>query len=247
MNDRDGEERLEACGETFPAHDQAAVLPQKPGQCPLGLEARDGLFDGAPTRLSRLPHPFGNLGPDTTGAEAMTEVFGIIPLIRRLTGPREATWAALMVLYTACLRYGAPDMLISDSGGAYISTDFEAVCTQLQIQHETIESTKAESYRNLMETHFNIQRRLYDYQFSLAHTPAELEQCHQHFIQTYNTTAQILMSIGAYRASTCGFVNVVDFFTRSTMQYAVTKKSKAVYSIACLPMSSCSRRKSRSG
>ncbi len=36
---------------------------------------------------------------------------------------------------------------------------------------------------------FSIQRRLYDYQFSLAHTPAELEQRHQAFIQTYNTTA----------------------------------------------------------
>jgi hypothetical protein len=39
------------------------------------------------------------------------------------------------------------------------------------------------------ETHFNIQRRLYDYQFSLARTPAELEQRHQAFIQLYNTTA----------------------------------------------------------
>jgi hypothetical protein len=33
-----------------------------------------------------------------------------------------------------------------------------------------------ESYQNLMETHFNIQRRLYDYQFSLARTPAAFEQ-----------------------------------------------------------------------
>jgi hypothetical protein len=40
-----------------------------------------------------------------------------------------------------------------------------------------------------METHFNIQRRLYDYQFSLARTPLELEQRHRAFIQTYNTTA----------------------------------------------------------
>jgi hypothetical protein len=56
-------------------------------------------------------------------------------------------------------------------------------------RHEPIESTKGESYKNLVETHFNIQRRLYDYQFSLARTPAELEQRHQAFIQTYNTTA----------------------------------------------------------
>jgi hypothetical protein len=40
-----------------------------------------------------------------------------------------------------------------------------------------------------METHFNIQRRLYDYQFSLAKTPAEFERVHQAFMETYNTTA----------------------------------------------------------
>jgi len=76
--------------------------------------------------------------------------------------PTEATWAALMVLYTACLRSGVPHTLVSDSGGAYTSNDFEAVCARLRIQHETIESSKGESYQNLMETHFNIQRRLYD-------------------------------------------------------------------------------------
>ena len=103
--------------------------------------------------------------------------------------PAETTWAALMVLYTACLRYGAPQVLVSDSGGAYTSNDFEAVCTRLQIDHTTIVSTHGESYRNWIETHFNIQRRLYDYQFALTQTPAELEHLQQIFIQTYNTTA----------------------------------------------------------
>jgi transposase InsO family protein len=110
-------------------------------------------------------------------------------MVAGMIAPTEATWVALMVLYTACLRYGAPVYLVSDSGGAYTSDDFEAVCARLQIQHETIVSTQGESYLNWMETHFNIQRRLYDYQFSLARTPAELEQRHQAFIQTYNTTA----------------------------------------------------------
>jgi len=103
--------------------------------------------------------------------------------------PTEATWAALMVLYTACRRYGVPEMLISDSGGAYTSNDVEAVCTRLEIDHTRIVSTQGESYLNWMETHFNVQRRLDDYQFAMAQTPAELEQCHQAFIQTYNTTA----------------------------------------------------------
>ena len=75
--------------------------------------------------------------------------------------PAEASWVALMVLYTACLRYGAPETLISDSGGAFTSNEFEAVCTRLQIDHKPMESTKGESYLNWMETHFNVQRRLY--------------------------------------------------------------------------------------
>jgi transposase InsO family protein len=44
--------------------------------------------------------------------------------------PTEATWVALMVLYTACVRYGAPETLVSDRGGAYTSNDFEAVCAR---------------------------------------------------------------------------------------------------------------------
>ena len=103
--------------------------------------------------------------------------------------PSEASWVALMVLYTACVRYGAPQHLISDKGGAYISDEFEAVCKRLGIDHKTITSTQGESYMNLMESHFNIQRRLYDYQFSLTRTPLEFEQTHQDFLQLYNTTA----------------------------------------------------------
>jgi hypothetical protein len=76
--------------------------------------------------------------------------------------PSEASWIALTVLFTACRRYGVPQSLISDKGGAYISEVFEAVCGRLGIDHKTITGTNGESYKNLMETHFNIQRRLYD-------------------------------------------------------------------------------------
>jgi transposase InsO family protein len=103
--------------------------------------------------------------------------------------PSEASWVTLMVLYTACLRSGAPDYLISDSGGAFTSNEVKAVLKRLQIEPNPIVSTQGESYKNLMETHFNVQRRLYDYQFSFTKTPAELEQAHQAFLQTYNTTA----------------------------------------------------------
>jgi hypothetical protein len=69
------------------------------------------------------------------------------------------------------------------------ANEFEAVCTRLHIDHKPIESTKGESYLNWMETHFNVQRRLYDYQFSLSTIPMEFEQAHQAFLELYNTTA----------------------------------------------------------
>jgi hypothetical protein len=94
-----------------------------------------------------------------------------------------------MVLYTACLRSGAPETLIADRGGAFTSDAVEAVCKRLEIQHEPIVRTQGESDKNLLETHFNSQRRLCDYLFSLTQTPAACEQVHQRFIQTYNTTA----------------------------------------------------------
>ena len=74
--------------------------------------------------------------------------------------PTAASGVALMVLYTACLRYGVPRAFISDSGGAFTSNEFEAVCTRLQIAHKPMESAKGESYLHWMETHFNVQRRL---------------------------------------------------------------------------------------
>jgi hypothetical protein len=103
--------------------------------------------------------------------------------------PTAATWAALLVLDTAGLRYGAPEVLISESGRAYIANDCAAVWTRLQIDHRTMISTHGERYLHWSETHFHMQRRLSDYQFALTRTPAELEQRHQEFIQLYNTTA----------------------------------------------------------
>jgi len=103
--------------------------------------------------------------------------------------PSEASWVALTVLYTACQRYGVPVHLISDSGGAFISDAFEGVCSRLGIDHKTIVSTAGQSYQNLMETHFNIQRRVYDYQLALTRTPHEFDEAHQRFLDLYNTTA----------------------------------------------------------
>ena len=54
---------------------------------------------------------------------------------------------------------------------------------RLAITPNPLVSTHGESYKNFLETHFNIQRRLYDYQFAQTTTPTELEQMHQRFMR----------------------------------------------------------------
>jgi hypothetical protein len=110
-------------------------------------------------------------------------------IVAGAVAPTEAPWVALMVLYTACRRYGVPDTRIAESGGAYPSNAFEAVCTRRPIQHDPIVSPQGESAKNWMETPCNIQRRIDDAPFSLATTPLACERVPQAFIQTYNTTA----------------------------------------------------------
>jgi Integrase core domain/Homeodomain-like domain len=95
------------------------------------------------------------------------------PILAGALAPSKASWVALMGLSTACLRSGAPETLLSDSGGAFTSDAFAAVCKRLEMHHEPMVSTHGESSKNLMETHFNVQRRLFDSQSSLTQTPAE--------------------------------------------------------------------------
>src|SRR5256885_255083 len=55
--------------------------------------------------------------------------------------PTEASWVALMVLYTACLRYGGPKTIISDSRGASISQAVSTVCDPVSRSPKPISST----------------------------------------------------------------------------------------------------------
>ncbi len=82
MDQGQSKKRVEASGQTFPAHDQSAVLALEPGKRPLGLVARDVLLDRASARLFGVPHALRNLGSHTTSAEAMAQVFGVISFIR---------------------------------------------------------------------------------------------------------------------------------------------------------------------
>jgi hypothetical protein len=96
MQQGHSEQRLEASGQPFPAHNHAAVLALTPATGALDLEARDVLPDGAPTQLSVLPYLFRELGPNPAGTKAMAQVSGVIASIRRQhleLCARSAAWA----------------------------------------------------------------------------------------------------------------------------------------------------------
>ena len=63
-------------------------------------------------------------------------------IVAGAVAPSEASWVALMVLYTACRRSGVPEFLISDSGGAFTSHAFAAVCHRFGIEHKPMDRTQ---------------------------------------------------------------------------------------------------------
>lgn len=106
------------------------------------------------------------------------------PLLAGAVAPAPASGVALLGLSTASLRYGVPACLISDSGGAFPSNAFEAVCTRFGLDHTPMESTQGESSLHWMETHCNGPRRLFDSPCSFTTTPGEFERVHPTFLET---------------------------------------------------------------
>jgi len=79
----DRQKCLKACGKTLPSHHPASILLLEPGECPLGLEPRPHVFDGAPARFLGLPDALRERRSYTTLASLLPQRFGIIALIRR--------------------------------------------------------------------------------------------------------------------------------------------------------------------
>src|SRR5260370_20139484 len=64
----------------------------------------------------------------------------------------------LIVLYAAIEQFGAPQRLITDNGGVFRAKQLLAICEALEIEEEYIHSRQ--SWENLVETHFNVMRRM---------------------------------------------------------------------------------------
>jgi putative transposase len=92
--------------------------------------------------------------------------------------------AFLMVLYAAIRQHGAPEALVSDSGGIFLATQARAIYRALGITKRQI--ARRQSWQSYIETAFNIQRRMADWHFSQASTWAELLEAHDRWVADYN-------------------------------------------------------------
>lgn len=79
MNGRYCQKRCETCGKTLPSDDQAAILFLEPGEGALGLEAGHHFFEWTAPVFLGLPHALGDLRPDATLPELLTQGFRIVP------------------------------------------------------------------------------------------------------------------------------------------------------------------------
>ena len=98
----------------------------------------------------------------------------------------QARGPVLKLLHEAVSLWGAPSGIVSDRGGAFISTDYQRTCARLGIEVHYIEPHQ--SWQNMIETHFNIQRRLGDPLFERARNEGELQQAHMQFMDVYNSS-----------------------------------------------------------
>src|SRR5260221_11610252 len=77
---------------------------------------------------------------------------------------RQDLTAYLLILYAAIQQHGSPEMLVSDSGSIFKAKQAQVIYDALGIKKEQIHHKQA--WENLIETQFNLQRRLADYHFA---------------------------------------------------------------------------------
>lgn len=105
-------------------------------------------------------------------------------LLATMLSRRQDLTAYLIVLRAAMLRHGAPEMLVSDSGGIFRAKHAQAIDGALGIRHRPIERGKP--WQHSIETHFTILRRLADHHFAHAATWEELQAVLERFFDDYN-------------------------------------------------------------
>jgi transposase len=92
--------------------------------------------------------------------------------------------AFLIVLFAAIRQHGAPEALVSDSGGIFLAKEAKRIYRALDIQKREID--RGQAWQSYIETTFNIQRRMADWYFAQATTWSELREAHDRWVADYN-------------------------------------------------------------
>src|SRR5712692_2023990 len=90
----------------------------------------------------------------------------------------------IAVLYAAIRKYGCPAALVSDHGGVF--RDHRAMHIYRALGIEKLEIEKRQSWQNLIETAFNVQRRMGDWYFESATSWEDLVAAHKKWVLDYN-------------------------------------------------------------
>ena len=105
-------------------------------------------------------------------------------LLASLLTPRQDLTAYLVILREAIRRFGAPELLVSDSGGVFLAKQAQAIYAALGIEKREIE--RGRPWQNYIEANFGTMRRMADYHFGRAATWPELHAVHARFFSEYN-------------------------------------------------------------
>lgn len=92
--------------------------------------------------------------------------------------------AYLIVLYAAIQRHGSPEVLVSDGGAIFKAQQAQAIHRALEIRKEQI--AKRQPWQSLIETQFNVQRRMADFHFAQARSWEEIQAVHARWVEDFN-------------------------------------------------------------
>jgi hypothetical protein len=98
---------------------------------------------------------------------------------------RQDLGAFLRVLRQALAQWGVPTMLVTDAGKVFLAKGAQRVYDALGLHKAEID--RRQPWQNYIETTFNIQRRMADWNFARATTWEELVASHDQWVSDYNT------------------------------------------------------------
>jgi hypothetical protein len=105
---------------------------------------------------------------------------------------RQDLTAYLLILYAAIQQHGAPETLVSDSGGIFKAKQAQGIYDALEITKEQIHRKQA--WENLIETQLNLQRRLADHFFAQVTSWDEAKAVHARWMNDHNYQALLRAS-----------------------------------------------------